>query len=63
MSREWKNAKDSPPLDRQKVIIYIHGKTYNAIYDSKQNGFKPKNSLNVFWIKINSRTIYWVEEI
>jgi hypothetical protein len=63
MNREWKNAKDSVPINKQKVIINIDGTTYNAVYDAKKNAFKLKNSLNVFWIEINSRTIYWVEEI
>ena len=61
MSREWKNAKDSAPLDKQKVILNIDGQTYSATYDAKKNAFKLKNSLNVFWIEIKSRTIYWVE--
>ncbi|HXD92077.1 MAG TPA: hypothetical protein VNX01_02630 [Bacteroidia bacterium] len=63
MNREWKNANDSVPLDKQKVILNIDGQTYNAAYDAEKNAFKLKNSLNIFWIEIKSRTIYWVEEI
>ena len=62
MSRAWKNAKDSVPLDKQKIIINVDGKTYNATYDAKKNAFKLKNSLNVFWIEKSSRNIYWVDE-